>query len=344
MRSGDFYQHHLDAVSRSFALCIPQLAPPFREQVALSYLLLRVLDTVEDAPFADKHLQQRQFDAFRGFLRKPPRRSQTEAFRAAFPVGLTDAERELLSATEALFEDAHELPSLAREAIFSGVDRMAQGMAAYALRPSPLRLVDLEDVTRYCCLVAGLVGEMLTTLWALGGGVPPSMFAAYRFGLFLQKVNILKDQHEDEEAGRFLVPDRRDILASLKADAEGGLEYLTSLPADERGYRIFCAWSLMLGASALALLDAPRQSHRIQTLQLLDRIARDVHDDDALRAMFAELLPPLPEVRKRSPLPKPESAERFVRILAAPLSDDELFELGAVRTRERKPALVGQYG
>jgi phytoene/squalene synthetase len=342
MRDPGFYQHHLDAVSRSFALCIPQLAPPFREQVALSYLLLRVLDTVEDAPFADKLLQQRQFEVFRGFLRKPPRRGQIDAFRAAFPVGLTDAERELLSAADALFEDAHELPALPRQAISSAVDRMAQGMAAYALRPSPLRLVDLEDLTRYCCLVAGLVGELLTTLWALGGGTPPSMLAAYRFGLFLQKINILKDQDDDEQAGRFFVPDRREVLASLKADSQGALEYLTALPRTERGYRTFCAWSLLLGASALQLLDSPRQSHRAQTLHLLDRIASDVDDDEVLRGLFAELMPPLPEVRERPPLPKPESAKRFVRILGAPLTDEELFDLGAVRTRERKAAAAGQ--
>jgi phytoene/squalene synthetase len=342
MRSGEFYQHHLDAVSRSFALCIPQLSPPFRERGALSYLLLRVLDTVEDAPFADKPLQQRQFEVFRGFLRRPPRHAQLEAFRAAFPAGLSDAERELLAVVDALLEDAHDLPSPAREPIFSAVDRMAQGMAAYALRPSPLRLVDLEDLTRYCCLVAGLVGELLTTLWGLGGGAPPSMLAAYRFGLFLQKVNILKDQHDDEAVGRFFVPDRRDVLASLKADSEGALEYLTSLPPSERGYRIFCAWSLLLGASALQLLDAPRQSHRAQTLHLLERIADDVHDDEVLKRLFAELMPELPEVREREPLPKPESPEQFVRILAAPLSDGELYDLGAVRTRGRQAAAAGQ--
>src|SRR5712691_3338572 len=102
MRSHEFYQYHLDAVSRSFALCIPQLASPFRERVALSYLLLRVLDTVEDAPFANKLVQQRQFEVFRGFLRKPPRTAAVDAFRAAFPALLTDAERELLEVTGVL--------------------------------------------------------------------------------------------------------------------------------------------------------------------------------------------------------------------------------------------------
>src|SRR4051812_50088612 len=110
MRDAEFYQHHLDGVSRSFALCIPQLSPPFRERVALSYLLLRVLDTVEDAPFADKLLQQRQFDLFRGFLRKPPRRAPLDPFPGAFPVGPTDAGRGVLSPPPAPFPGPAQVP------------------------------------------------------------------------------------------------------------------------------------------------------------------------------------------------------------------------------------------
>ena len=343
MRPSEFYQCHLDAVSRSFAICIPQLAQPFRDRVALSYLLFRVLDTVEDAPFPDKLLQQRQFATFRRFLRKLPERADLEAFRDGF-AKVTDGERRLLDDAHALFEDAHGLPEPARGVILGSLDRMAQGMAEYALRPSPLRLVDLEDVTRYCCFVAGLVGEMLTRLWALGGGTPPSMVSAYRFGLFLQKVNILKDQAEDEASGRFFVPDRRELLASLDADARGALSYLTSLPESERGYRTFCAWSLMLGAASLAEMGAPRQSRRAQTLALLDRVAGIAHDDDALRRLFAELLPPLPERRPAPAAPKPESAERFIRLLDAPLSHRELFELGALHDGAPVPRAAHQYG
>jgi phytoene/squalene synthetase len=331
MQSQEFYQRHLDAVSRSFALCIPQLDSPFRERVALSYLLLRVLDTVEDASFADPLLQQREFNVFRQFLVEPPTRGQVDAFRAAFPASLTEGEKDLLADTELFLNDAHEVPVRARKVMFSAIDRMAQGMAAYARRPSPLRLLDAEDVSRYCCIVAGLVGEMLTRLWALGGETPPRMLSAYQFGCFLQKVNILKDQAEDESVGRFLVPDRRQILASLRADAAGALSYLTSLPRSERGYRIFCAWSLMLGASALGLMDGPRESHRAQTLGLLDQVAEIAQDDQALRSQFAELLPDRPEERRRPPLSKPEPREWFVRMLRAPLSEDDLAELGAVQ-------------
>jgi len=341
MRPPEFYQRHLDAVSRTFALCIPRLEAPFRDRVALSYLLLRVLDTVEDAPFSDRLLQQRQFNSFRQFLQERPTRAQVDAFRSSFS-GLTEGERALLADTEAFLEDAYELPAAARGVVFGAIGRMAQGMAAYARRPVPLRLLDLDDVCRYCCIVAGLVGELLTQLWALGGGAPPRMLFAYRFGLFLQKVNILKDQAEDEAAGRFLVPHRRELLASLSADADGALSYLTSLPRAERGYRTFCAWSLMLGADSLAQLDGPRESRRAQTMALLGRTAEIAQDDEALRRQFAELLPELPEVRARPPLGKPEPAEWFVRMLDAPLRTEELVELGALHAARTRGVAANQ--
>jgi phytoene/squalene synthetase len=341
MRSPEFYQGHLDAVSRSFALCIPQLTAPFREHVALSYLLLRVLDTVEDAPFAEKIHQQRQFSAFRQFLVRPPTAAQLDAFRDSFPASISDAERKLLEDTGAFLEDAYGLPAVVRGVMFSAFDRMASGMATYARRPAT-RLVDLEDVTRYCCIVAGLVGEMLTRLRMAEGQPAPRMLFAYRFGLFLQKVNILKDQAEDEAADRFFVPDRREILASLREDANGALSYLTSLPQKERGYRIFCAWSLMLGAAALGQMAGPRQSRRAETMELLGRIADIAQDDAALRRRFAALLPNLPYPRAKDPLAKPESADWFVRTLDAPLSERELIDLGAIPSASHQPAAAHQ--
>jgi phytoene/squalene synthetase len=323
------YQYWLDVVSRSFALCIPQLEAPLRDQVALAYLLLRVLDTVEDAPFADRRAQQRQFERLRAFMRTMPARTDVECFVAGFPAQLSEGERALLGETFALLEDAHALPVPTRAVVFHAIDRMAMGMAAYTRRPSPLRLVDIEDVSRYCCFVAGVVGEMLTHLWALGASdVGPPIPLAYHFGLFLQKVNILKDQAEDEAAGRFLVPDRAGLLASLRGDARGALEYLQALPRDDRGYRTFCAWSLMLGAATVAQLDQPKQSRRGETAELLARTGAIVHDNAALGRQFAELLPVLPQRVDDAPLPKPESSKWFRDTLAARLTDADLRRLG----------------
>jgi phytoene/squalene synthetase len=330
VQDASFYQRHLDAVSRSFALCIPQLDEPFRGRVALAYLLFRVLDTVEDAPFADRDQQQRLFDEFRRLLRERPASGRGAQLARAFPSSLTSAEASLLEVSDLLFADAWELPEEARAVLLGALDRVAQGMAAYARRGAVLRLLDVEDVCRYCCFVAGIVGELLTRLWALDGGRPPSMLAAYRFGLYLQKVNILKDQREDEAAGRFMVPDRAALMASLREDGRGALEYLTALPREARGYRIFCSWSLMLGATSLSQLDAPAQSRRAETLALLGRTAEIVEDDAALSRLFRELLPPLPEARPQQPARKPETTAWFVRALGAPLTPAELSALGAV--------------
>jgi phytoene/squalene synthetase len=318
-------------VSRSFALCIPQLEPPFRDQVALAYLMFRVLDTIEDAPFEEQAVQQRQFARLRAFLRAMPRTPEVDAFVAAFPAPISDGERSLLAQTHILLAEGHSLASPVRAALFHALDRMAKGMAAYTGRPGPLRLVDLEDVSRYCCFVAGVVGELLTDLWALGGkpGAPRKQLA-YHFGLFLQKVNILKDQSEDEASGRYLVPDRGELLASLATDAQGALEYLQGLPCGDR-YRIFCAWSLMLGASTIAQLDEPRRSRRTETTELLARTAQIVDDDVALARQLAQLMPSLPAGTGRNALHKPESFEWFRHTLAAPLTDAELQRLGVRR-------------
>lgn len=329
MRPFDYYQSQLDRVSRSFAMCIPQLAPPLRDHVALAYLLLRVLDTIEDAPFTDPIVQQQQFSRLRRFLVVPPARADIEAFTRAFPAQLTGAERDLVADTAVLLQDAYELDPAVRAAMFGAIDRMGEGMAAYTRRGLPLRLVDLEDVTRYCCFVAGLVGEMLTKLWALSSGQRgPAMALAYHFGIFLQTVNILKDEEEDAACGRFYVPDRRDVLASLRTHSLGALQYIQSLPANERGYRVFCSWSLMMGATTISALDGPKQSRRDETAALLTRTADIAHDNAALARLLAELMPRLPDPQVGVRRPKPESHEWFRASLDAPLSDYELSKLG----------------
>ena len=74
---------------------------------------------------------------------------------------------------------------------------------------------------------------------------------AFHFGLFLQKVNLLKDQRTDEREGRFLIPDRKLVLASLTENAKGAIAYLISLPESRKRavapLRVvpFSGWSLV---------------------------------------------------------------------------------------------------
>ena len=64
------YQNHLNRVSRSFAFCIERLEGDFREWVGLSYLLCRILDTVEDAPWPSRQDREQAFARFEDFLEK----------------------------------------------------------------------------------------------------------------------------------------------------------------------------------------------------------------------------------------------------------------------------------
>ena len=69
-----------------------------------------------------------------------------------------------------------------------------------------LKLGSLKEVNQYCFFVAGVVGEALAKLVS---HVEPQfqtakfrILDAHHFGLFLQKVNILKDQVNDRGEGR----------------------------------------------------------------------------------------------------------------------------------------------
>jgi hypothetical protein len=127
---------------------------------------------------------------------------------------------------------------------------------------------------------------------------------AHHFGLFLQKINLLKDQAEDEKQGRYLVPSRKELLASIARDAEGAVRYLQTLPIAEKGFRLFCAWSLFLGLASLPWIERSRflgvfqKIPRLLTQKLLDSVEAIVDDNQALVGLFRELLPRLPQVSR----------------------------------------------
>lgn len=310
MQGIEFYQGHLDRVSRSFAFCIQKLDPPFRQWISLSYLLCRALDTIEDAPWTSAEAQEDQYSAFSSFLFQPPTEAHALKWSHGFPTAIPDSEKALLRDSVFLFQDLQQLPESVRGIIQTAVEKMAKGMLRYSMRGNTggLRLDGMTDVNRYCYFVAGVVGELLSWLFSV---YRPDFEAdgefhknALHFGLFLQKINLLKDQSMDQREGRYLVPDRAVLLASLRANARGAVRYLTQLPVEEKGFRTFCAWSLFLGAASLPWME---QAHAAQdgtkiprsvTQQLLTAIEAIVQDNDALLGGLEEylkLLPPDPD-------------------------------------------------
>src|SRR3989338_5910734 len=89
------YQIHLDRVSRSFAFCIARLEGEFRGWVGLSYLLCRILDTVEDAPWASAEERDAADCDFEACLAAAPDEQKVKSWAARFPA-VPEGERALL--------------------------------------------------------------------------------------------------------------------------------------------------------------------------------------------------------------------------------------------------------
>jgi hypothetical protein len=302
--------------------------------------MCRVLDTIEDSPWESRALRDEVYSQFEVFLSHLPDASTARTWSEKFPLSIPDAEKTLLRDAYPILKDLHELPLEARRSIQDTVFKMYRGMRFYANThdsSGSLRLKDLVDANRYCYFVAGVVGELLTGLvleyrkdFKPG---PEFMKNAFHFGLFLQKVNLLKDQRGDEKEGRFMVPNRPIMLASLRENAIGSIAYITALPVDEKGYRTFCAWSLFLGAASLPFIEQAYNENdgskipRSVTQDLLDAIVEIAQDNDALRRTLNEYLPMLPEMPAPEALSSHSDDEWFTALAPCVLSPSERREL-----------------
>lgn len=333
------YQKHLDRVSRSFAFCIARLEGDFRGWVGLSYLLCRILDTVEDALWADASERNEAFLAFEKFLLEGASAHEVAQWAGRFP-GVPEGERELLLDSARIFADLHSLAPSVRDKIRAPVLNMYRGMRHFSRDQRPgqaIRLRSIAEVNQYCFFVAGLVGDLLTELvaerWPSMQVSRRTYIDAHHFGLFLQKVNLLKDQAADEKEGRFLVPSRPELLASVRKDAEGALRYLQSLPIAEKGFRLFCAWSLFLGLASLPWSERSwargvfSKIPRLLTQKLLGTVERVIDDNQALLALFQQMLPRLPLITAQ-PLGHGEAPEWLGQAYRGRLGQCEFAELG----------------
>lgn len=258
------YKHHLTGVSRSFAFCIDELQGDFRNQVALAYLLLRVLDTLEDSPWSTVDQKIHALNIFTQEISKEDPKEYSHEDKEATDVskewkdiqqvmqslGISSAEKKLMQSSDLLFQDFKKLNPDSKDILRNTILTMSSGMADFN-KTSPLLVKNIFELDRYCFFVAGIVGELLERLHRKGDEEVQNLHKAIHFGLFLQKVNILKDQLQDQELGRFFVFDRTVVLSSVGHHAQEAMKYIHSLDVKEKGFRLFCSWSLFLGLYTL---------------------------------------------------------------------------------------------
>ncbi len=286
----------LEKTSRTFALSIPLLPAPTRQEVTVAYLLFRIADTFEDAAAWPK---ERRIEALGRFAALGERSAADEAaglaavWSAGLPAG-HDGYRELLAETPAVLAAFRALAPEARDAVGRHTVRTARGMASFVARADGrgrLELVDLDDLAAYCYVVAGIVGEMLTELFLLGRpalapAAPALRRRAARFGEALQLVNILKDADADAGEGRRFLPagtPRAAVFARARADLDIAARYVADLqrharPAD-RGLVAFCALPVRLARAALDRVEdrgAGAKLARPEVLAIAAELERDL--------------------------------------------------------------------
>ena len=205
----------LQKTSRTFALTIPFLPAPTRDEVGIAYLLFRIIDTFEDARL---WAPQRRIDTLRRFcelLEREPAASEALAAECLREPPVThEGYKELLAKMPFVLGVFGSVRAPARASIRRHVVRSAERMAEFVGRcdeGGKLSLLTLDDLHEYCYSVAGIVGEMLTELYLLErpglGALATELRAdAAEFGEGLQLVNILKDAQRDEQEGRTYLP------------------------------------------------------------------------------------------------------------------------------------------
>ena len=288
--------------SRTFALTIPLLPEPTRREVTVAYLLFRLADTLEDGEAWSRAQRVRGLRTLEELLVEAQAGggTMTEAAVAAFALGLLQAPptahagyRALNEAAPEVFAALQALAPGAREVVLRHLLVTTRGMAEGLEHEGGLgeaggqRLRSLTQLRRYCYLVAGVVGEMLTELFLLHAPGPLAAAAgtlrahARAFGEGLQLTNILKDQGDDAREERHFVPEaveRRSLFALARSDLADAARYVSALLAARapEGLVAFTALPVRLALDTLAAVEARGAGAKVtreQLAQAMDEVA-----------------------------------------------------------------------
>jgi farnesyl-diphosphate farnesyltransferase len=263
----------LPNVSRSFSLCIRILPKPLNTQMMVSYLVFRVIDTVEDshAVLAEK---KRLFSDFLSLLSKRKANEADSYACATRMLSKLDCtyEKELLSSLPELVRAYFAQPLGARKAILKRARVMARGMYEFQKKP----IETFADQDRYSYYVAGIIGHLFNDLLHFNKIITSRLkrqlsVYAQKFGLALQKVNILRDIADDVASHRYYWPKRLlakyglsyhdicsyknrekalSVLQEQIKDARGyidaAMQYILLLPKKALQVRMFCIIPLFM--------------------------------------------------------------------------------------------------
>ncbi len=251
----------LSSVSRTFALTIPLLPPNIEKVVGNTYLLCRIVDTIEDAADLSAQTKQSLSALFLdSVLEKTPVESFVEPCLEALKNYSNPDEIDLIANTPTVLRILHTCSSNDQQAVSRCVSIMSEGMSFFHGKQNQAGLQDLAEFEKYCYVVAGVVGELLTTIFsnhsrAFERALVGHENLAIAFGQALQMTNILKDSPEDKARGVSWKPmnvSQAELLKIAYQKLQDSLQYILLIPKEELGMRRFCFLAFGLAVMTLS--------------------------------------------------------------------------------------------
>lgn len=259
----------LKETSRTFYIPITFLKNDLKLSVAAAYLAMRAIDEIEDHEKLSNDVKYDLLNATSELLKDTFNAEAYEALLAPYANQLPEVALRL--ADWLTF-----CPEGSRKIVQSSTSEMAYGMGKWA--KANWQVHTREDLDDYTYYVAGLVGTMLSELWAWGADIQTDRDLAIGYGRGLQAVNILRNQHEDmDERGVSFVPDgwtREDLFAYAEENLAKADLYMKDI--NKRTVLLFCRLPLALAHKTLkAMQDGREKMSRAEVEQTVEEVQAD---------------------------------------------------------------------
>lgn len=263
----------LDLVSRSFALAIPLLDKNKKIKVEVQYLLARIIDTIEDSMHEVKD-KETLITGFINILKTANTENLENFKKVAISKTVNENDKILIENLDIVLKAFFNFPIEIKNMSISYLKEMGYGMIYY----QDHIITSFDDLNDYCYYVAGTVGLYLTELTRLSDGLNLDKEKAKKLGIFLQKINIIKDAKMDYNEKRVFWPSSlfdnenpapyfediaymdkslevlNKMIENATNEFKSSIEYIMSIEKKAQGYRRFCLISVLMGYETLKLI------------------------------------------------------------------------------------------
>lgn len=286
----DYCRTTLKNVSRSFSLTIPLLEKNIIIPVMIGYLEARILDSFEDERRSTDNVplkeRMKNLNMVMEILDNPSdinNSSKIEELKNAARLHVSNPHYlDLVLNMENIMHVHRNMDEDARNSITKWFGEMNAGMQKYLQK----NVETFQDLDEYCYYVAGTVGGFLTDMViSKSENLTKTQENALRenqkdFGLFLQKVNVIRDFREDllvndkvfwplslfnersinpsQTLDRSFRKDSMEILDLMIRDANrhvgSVVNYINSVPSDFNGFKSSSSINFLLGLETVKKL------------------------------------------------------------------------------------------